>query len=319
MRGSATRSDPCAPLGSARIARSRADHEGQLGSGSFRPRRSPAGRRQQAATAEVTGSRCRGEAARGAGRDGLIEHLPAAWPALVVAALLVGFAKTAIGGVGVVAVALVAGVMPARESTAAVLLLLLVGDVLAVAVYRRHCDWALLRSLVPGILPGLLLGTVTLAVLSDRSIRLVMGSTLLLLVLTQLIVSRRVASSDDLAWSGRARVGAGAAAGFTTMVANAGGPVMTLYLVAQGVDKHRFLGTSAWFFLGVNVSKLPFSVGLGLVHQDMLTTTALLAPAVLAGGLLGVVTVRRVRQRAFDLVVLGGSALSAVALVVPLL
>lgn len=241
-----------------------------------------------------------------------------AWPSLFAAALVVGFAKTAIGGLGTVAVALVASEMPARESTAALLLLLLVGDVLAVAVYRRHCDWSLLRSLVPGVLPGLVLGTVALALLGDRPIELTIGGILLLLVLTQVLLSRRVVDPDDLAWSGRAKVGAGVAAGFTTMVANAGGPVMTLYLVAQGVDKQRFLGTTAWFFLGINVSKVPFSVGLGLVHQNMLVITVLLVPVVMLGGLLGLLVVRRVQQRAFDLVVLGGSLLSALALLAPL-
>lgn len=104
------------------------------------------------------------------------------------------------------------------------------------------------------------------------------------------------------------------AAGFTTMVANAGGPVMTLYLVAQGVDKKRFLGTAAWFFLGVNLSKLPFSVGLGLVHRDMLMSTAVLAPVVLVGG---VFAIRRIGQRSFDAAVLVASLVSAVALLLP--
>ena len=238
------------------------------------------------------------------------------WAALGAAALLVGFAKTAIGGVATVAVALFAGVMPARESTAALLLVLLVGDVLAVSVYRRHCDWSLLRLLVPGVLPGLGLGALALALLDDRAIKVAIGVILLLLVAIQLVMSRR-ASRDDPSWSGRAKAATGVAAGLTTMVANAGGPVMTLYLVAQGVDKRRFLGTAAWFFLGVNVCKLPFSIGLGLLHRDMLVTTALLAPLVLLGGGVGVLVVRRVGQRSFDAAVLGASLLSALALLAP--
>jgi hypothetical protein len=62
-------------------------------------------------------------------------------------------------------------------------------------------------------------------------------------------------------------VAAGVAAGFTTMTANAAGAVMTLYLLAMRVEKLRFIGTSAWFFLIVNVSKVPFSAGLGLFHR----------------------------------------------------
>ena len=233
---------------------------------------------------------------------------------LATAALLVGFAKTAIGGLGSVAVALFAGVMPARESTAAVLLLLLVGDTLAIVVYRRHCDWSLLRLLVPGVLPGLALGTAVLALFGDRTIEIAIGVILLLLVVVQLVVTQRGVRTDERPWSGGAKAATGVAAGLTTMVANAGGPVVTLYLVAQGVDKKRFLGTAAWFFLGVNLCKLPFSVGLGLVHRDMLVDTAVLAPLVLAGGLVGIVAVRRIGQRSFDAAVLLASLVSAVAL-----
>lgn len=237
-----------------------------------------------------------------------------AWLVLGAAALLVGFAKTAIGGLGTVAVALFAAVMPARESTAALLLVLLVGDTVAVLVYRRDCDWSLLRLLVPAVLPGLALGSVALAVLDDRAIRLAIGGIMLLLVVVQLVLRRRGAPDAGPPWSGRAKVGTGVAAGVTTMVANAAGPVMTLYLVAQGVDKRRFLGTAAWFFLGVNLCKLPFSIGLGLVHRDMLATTAVLAPLVLVGGAVGVVVVHRLGQRSFETAVLVASSVSAVAL-----
>lgn len=171
--------------------------------------------------------------------------------------------------------------LPARESTAA-LLLLLVGDTMAVAVYRRDCDWSLLRHLVPAVLTGLAIGAVALGVLGDRTLR----------------------------------VSIGVGVGFTTMVANAAGPVMTLYLVAQGVDKRRFLGTAAWFFLGVNLCKLPFSVGLGLVHRETLVSAALLAPLVLIGSGIGTVVVRRLRQRDFETGLLAASAVSAVALLV---
>jgi uncharacterized membrane protein YfcA len=252
----------------------------------------------------------------------LAEYGVTTWLVLGTAAVVAGFAKTAIGGLGTVAVALVAGVMPARESTAALLLLLLVGDGLAVSLYRHDCDWSLLRHLVPAVLPGLVLGSVALALVDDSTMRVGLGVVLVLLVLAQLLSRRRPPSAaeplegEEQGWPVWATVGAGAAAGFTTMVANAAGPVMTLYLVAQGVDKRRFLGTAAWFFLGVNLSKLPFSVGLGLIHADMLLSTAVLAPLVLVGGVLGMFVVRRIGQRSFDSAVLVASSLSAGALLI---
>ncbi len=78
--------------------------------------------------------------------------------ALVAAALLVGFSKTAISGVSAISVALFASVLPARESTGALLPLLLVGDVLAVRAYRRHTDWPVLLRLLPSVAVGVLVG-----------------------------------------------------------------------------------------------------------------------------------------------------------------
>ena len=233
------------------------------------------------------------------------------------AAFLVGIAKTAIGGVATIAVAIYAAVLPARESTAALLLVLLVGDLLAVAYYHRACDWRLIRHLLPGVLPGLVLGTAVLAVVDDGTLRRGIGALLLGLLLLQLWLRRP--STGELGrapWGLPARTATGLGAGFTTMVANAAGPVMTLYLLGQRVDKLAFLGTSAWFFLCVNLTKVPFSAGLGLMNASMLISTVLVAPLVVAGGLVGARLVRQLHQQAFEVAVLSASAVSAAALLV---
>lgn len=230
------------------------------------------------------------------------------------AALVIGFAKTGIGGLAAIAIAIFATVMPARESTAAILLLLIIGDLVAVWHYRRHADWAILRKLIPAVLPGLALGALFLAVVDDTTLRRGIGVLLLVMAGLQLVLRWRspetaVGMSHLAAW------GAGVAAGFTTMTANAGGGVMTLYLVAQGVEKRRFLGTAALFFFGVNLSKVPFSVGLGLMDWDTLRLTAILAPAVLLGAWVGVHAARRLSQAHFDRAVLAATVVSALSLV----
>ncbi len=233
------------------------------------------------------------------------------------AAFLVGLAKTAIGGVATIAVAIGAAVMPARESTAALLLLLLVGDVVAVSIYHRACDWRLIRHLLPGVVPGLVLGAAVLAVIDDDVLRRGIGVLLLGLLALQLWVGRSGPRDEPARpWGRTARAATGVGAGFTTMVANAAGAVMTLYLLGQRVDKLRFLGTSAWFFLCINVAKLPFSAGLGLISVPMLVMAVVLAPLVVTGGLLGARLVRRLRQRTFEVAVLLASAVSAAGLLV---
>jgi uncharacterized membrane protein YfcA len=234
---------------------------------------------------------------------------------LGVAAFLVGYAKTAIGGLASISIAIFAGVMPARESTAAILLLLIVGDVVAVWHYRRHADLTLLRRLIPTVIPGLVLGAAFLAVVDDTVLRRSIGVLLLLMAGLQLIVRRRPPDSDAVGSSRTVAVGTGLGAGFATMTANAAGAVMTLYLVAQGVEKRRFLGTGALFFFGVNLCKVPFSAGLGLFGAQTLSRTAVLAPVVVVGAWAGLHTARRLSQARFDQAVLVATIVSALALV----
>ena len=243
-----------------------------------------------------------------------MELAPHIWLLLGTAALLVGIAKTAIGGLATISVAIFAFVMPARESTAALLLLLLVGDVYAVMSYRRDCDWSLLRHLIPGVLPGVLLGTLVLGAVDDPTLRRGIGIVLLTLVVLQLALMRADLTAGT-GWPWGVRAGTGIAAGFATMVANSAGAVMAIYLVGQGVEKRRFLGTAAWFFLGVNLSKVPFSAGLGLIDRSMVVQTLVLAPLVIVGGFLGVRLARRLAQTSFDVTVLVASAFSAFVLV----
>jgi uncharacterized protein len=231
--------------------------------------------------------------------------------ALLVAAFCVGFAKTAIGGVASISVALFAAVLPARESTGVLLPLLLVGDLLAVGAYRRHADWATLFRLFPSVAVGVLVGAAFVAQVDDTVMRRTIGAVLLMLVAVHLWQRRRrdAAAIDDPnapsdESSPRGRHGAalffGSLAGFTTMVANSGGAVMSLYLLSSGLSVLGFLGTGAWFFFIVNIFKVPFSVGLNLITPNALVLDAMLVPAVLLGAVVGRFTIKRIDRSKFE-------------------
>ncbi|GGA59868.1 UPF0721 transmembrane protein [Pseudoclavibacter endophyticus] len=254
------------------------------------------------------------------------------WPALVAlaaAAVVIGFSKTSFGGVAAISVAVFAFVMPAKESTATVLLLLIVGDLVAVARYRR-VRWRLLPRLLPAVVPGLLLGALFMNLVDDTVMKLTIGGLLLVMVLIQLRPrlrgrSQRRVSSDEpphgptSAAAGPGwpvQIGAGVAAGFTTMTANAAGPFMALYFLAARIDKMQFIGTNAWFFCIVNISKVPLAASLGLYTGEGLWLVLLLIPLVLAGTVVGVSVIKRVSQRQFEIVTLVASAIAAVSLLV---
>lgn len=251
---------------------------------------------------------------------GTLEPVPPFTPLdfalLAFAALLVGLSKTAIPGAGTISVAVFAAVLPAKQSTGALLVLLLVGDLFAVWTYHAHADWAVLRRMVPAVLAGVLVGVLFLATADDATVRRIIGCLLLALVGVTL-VRRRAASRPrevvpSAGWGQRAaRSGYGILAGFTTMVANAGGPVMSMYFLAARFSVNQFLGTAAWFFFAVNLAKVPFSVSLGLISVSSLWLDLVLAPAVVIGAFLGRRVARRIKQKLFDSLVIGLTILSA--------
>ncbi|OKI85377.1 sulfite exporter TauE/SafE family protein [Streptomyces sp. CB02414] len=247
--------------------------------------------------------------------------------ALAFAAFLVGFSKTAVSGANTVSLAIFAAVLPARASTGILLPVLIAGDILAVLTYRRHAHWPTLWRLFPAVGAGVVVGTVFLVWADDAAVRTSIG--VILLVMAGVTVWRRrqaeaARQSDpgepDGGASPAGRVKArsyGVLGGFTTMVANAGGPVMSMYLLSAGFRKLGFLGTSAFFFLIVNVSKLPFSAGLGLIDGRSLFLDAALVVFVVPGAFIGKWAVNHINQRLFERLVIAATVVGGLELLLP--
>ena len=240
------------------------------------------------------------------------------WALMGFAALLIGVSKTGITGLGILAVAIAATVLPPRDSTGTVLLILLVGDVMAITIYRRVASWSHLRRIFPWAGAGVLLGAVALGRVNNDGARRLIGAILLILIGAYFIRQRAVNGRGEEApafmrypWL---VAGTGVLAGFTTMVANAAGPIMILYLLALRLPKEIFVGTTAWFFLALNLFKTPFSYGLGLINAASLTVALPLAPIVVAGALLGRHLLRVLDQRRFEQIALALSFVAGVRL-----
>ena len=244
-----------------------------------------------------------------------------AWALLAFAAAVAGLSKSAIPGSVTISVAIFAAVLPAKESTGALLVLLILGDLGAIWVYRRSVDWRILIRLIPAVLVGLALGFGFLARTTDRQVAIAIG-LILLVVITLALYQRRAthhrperrrpATPGPATWRARGeRVLYGAAGGFTTMVANAAGPVMSMYFLASRLPIRVFLGTTAWFFGVLNLIKLPFSIQLGLITAESLRMNLALAPALLAGFVCGRLLVRRMNQQVFERLVILFTVLGA--------
>ena len=98
------------------------------------------------------------------------------------------------------------------------------------------------------------------------------------------------------------------------MLANAAGPVMTIYLPACRLPKMELVGTGAWFFFVVNLAKVPCSVKLGLITRDSLLLTAALVPAVVLGAWSGRWILQRINQRLFNALLFAFTVIAALKL-----
>jgi len=225
------------------------------------------------------------------------------WALAVVGALAIGLAKTGIGGLGMLAVVIFANLMPAKAASGVVLPMLVFADVVAVLAYRRHAQWRLLWKLFPWTAAGVVAGYLAMGRIDDRQASLMIGFIVLALLGLHLWRRRK---GGDLAEHGAwfAPV-IGILVGYTTLVANAAGPLMAIYLLAMRLPKMEYMGTGAVYFMVMNLFKVPFMMDLGLVNAASFTFNLWLAPAVLAGALLGKVILRKIDQRLFENIALG--------------
>jgi len=125
----------------------------------------------------------------------------------------------------------------------------------------------------------------------------------------------RVAGRDaETSLHGSVAIGVGVLAGVVTLIANAAGPLMAVYLLTMRLPKMQYVGTTAMFFMLLNLFKVPFMADLGLITPASFAFNLYLLPAVLAGTLIGRWLLGRIDQKLFETLVLALSAIAGLLL-----
>jgi len=233
------------------------------------------------------------------------------WALAGLCSLLAGFTKTGVPGLGILIVPLFAEVLPAKASTGALLPLLILGDVFAVLYYKRHAVWSHLVRLLPWAAAGIVIGWRLMGRIQDAQLKPILGGIVLALLALSLWRERakgRDAPVPDQWWVAAA---IGLLAGVTTMLTNAAGAILVIFLTAMRLPKDEFLGTGSWYFLILNLVKVPFSLSLGLITASSLLLDSALAGGVVLGAVAGIFVARKVPQKAFGVVVQVLAGLSA--------
>jgi uncharacterized membrane protein YfcA len=248
------------------------------------------------------------------------------WVLGAVAGYLIGVSKTGIPGIATPVVPFLATVFGSRASVGIMVLMLICGDCFAIAWYRRHARWSRLIGLLPWVVLGMGVGAATLAVIGRLGpgrdyLGLLIGFLVIVMVVLHLLEQRIPEHLTPRSPIGTALTGI--AAGFATTTANAAGPVMTLYFLAHRLTKEQFLGTAAWYYFTLNVSKVPVYMALTALNpaDPVITLQSLwlvlsIAPALVGGAVTGRWVLPRIPQKSFDSLVLVLAVASALYLIV---
>jgi uncharacterized membrane protein YfcA len=236
------------------------------------------------------------------------------WVIVALCALMVGISKTGIPNVAIVVVPLLAQVIPARKSTGLLLGILILADLFAITYHRRNARWGHVFRLLPPAFAGIVAGYFGLKFIDDQQLKPIIGGIVLLMLGINYWRMRAKGDGTPIPTQWWFAIGLGFMAGITTMMANAAGPVMIIYLLAMRLPKIEFVGTSAWFFFVVNWLKVPFSANLNLMTIDSVTLNLMMLPCIAIGAVIGIFFLKRIPQKVFNAVVQILAAAAAIKL-----
>jgi|LSQX01.1.fsa_nt_gb uncharacterized membrane protein YfcA len=238
------------------------------------------------------------------------------WALAIISAMVIGMSKAGITGLTLMFIPLMAISFGGRASTGILLPMLCVGDVFAVAWYRRDAEWRYLLKLLPSAVVGLGAGVAVGGRLSDDSFRFLLGGIILMLLGMMIWqdVQKKEPHYPQAWWFA---ILAGLAAGFTTMIGNAAGAITSIYLLSMRLPKNGFIGTAAWFFLIVNLLKVPLQVIFWKnISMATLTFDAIMVPAIAVGAAIGIIAAGKIPEKAYRVFVMVMTGVAGVLLFV---
>jgi hypothetical protein len=247
---------------------------------------------------------------------------PIFWSFVAVAVVIQGISKSGFGGgAGILSVPLMMLVMPAPLVAATLLPLLILCDMNAIYHHRSNCDWRVLRQVYLPSIAGIVIGAAIWWHIGEEGVGAYEGYIKQFVGVIAILFSLYILAKEAaLQWIERYKPGPaagwgfGVTAGVTSTIAHAAGPIVSLFVFAQGLGKTLFVGTVAWTFTLINLTKLPFYIGVGLIRKDVLLFGLVLVPLIPVGSWLGHWMHHRVPERPFNRIILVLTLLAAIQL-----
>jgi uncharacterized membrane protein YfcA len=238
------------------------------------------------------------------------------WVLAILCAVMIGMAKTGVHALGTLVVPLMAFLFGGMPSSGLVLPMLVMADIFGVVYYHRSAHWKTLLKVLPwafiGIFAGLLTGRSISAVQFKQMIGILVIISLLVMIWMEIKKTGKGVPVPHKVWFA---IPFGIMGGFSTMIGNAAGPIMSVYLLSMNFYKNTYIGTTAWFFFIVNVSKMPLQIwGWHNITFQTLAFNIMLLPAIALGAFAGIRIVRLIPESAYRWFIVAATFISAIAL-----
>ncbi len=233
---------------------------------------------------------------------------------IILCAVLIGMSKTGISGAGLAVVPIMAYIFGGKLSTGIVLPMLSMADIFAVAYYHRHASWKYILRLLPWTVGGIFIGIYVGDMISDAVFKDIMG--IIVVISVGILVWRDMKKAVSVPGGTLFPAVMGLAGGFATMIGNAAGAIMALYLLSMRLPKNEYIGTGAWFFMIINLFKIPFHIFIWeTISLKTFTIDLILLPAIAAGAVSGFYIVRIIPEKAYRIFLLATTAIAAIVLI----
>ncbi|NWK57115.1 sulfite exporter TauE/SafE family protein [Verrucomicrobiaceae bacterium N1E253] len=226
------------------------------------------------------------------------------WILTAIAACCIGIAKAGFSGVSLISVFLLADIFGAKESLGVALPMLIIADLLVFPAFRKYASWKSVWKLTWPVLIGMALAVLVIREVDNTTMRKIIGGIILGMVALQLMSKLKPELLEKLAHTRGFGLIAGTAGGIATVLANAAGPIMQLYMLSRRMEKMELIGVGARLFLAINLLKLPLNAGLELITMDTLLLNLAMIPAIALGVFGGKKLITIIPQRLFEITVI---------------
>ena len=238
------------------------------------------------------------------------------WLLAIFCAFMIGMAKTGISGLGTVIIPLMAYIFGGMPSSGIVLPMLIMADTIGVIYYHRSANWKTILRIMPWALVGIAVGLAVGKSISPDWFRRLIGILVLLSLAIMLWLEYRRNKIEQTVTGKKVyTIIFGLLGGFSTMIGNAAGPVMSVYLLSENMDKKEFIGTAAWFFFIINILKMPLQIwGWHNITWQTFQFDLMLLPAIALGAWVGISIVKLIPERIYRWFIWVATIISAVVL-----